>query len=259
MKLLFLISVLLVFSLPAHGQDPKPLKNAEVIEMTKADLSDAIVIAKIKNSKCDFDTSPAGLVELKAKGVSDEVVEAMIDWKPRKDESATEDEHSEQEEPQPKNKEIVAAERVISALRRLDNAIAVGVTFQNYSSLLIDNKTIIDENLRDISDPQFLFAVGQALGDHNQYAMSVWNLAVANGWAVFYPKREPGRTLVTRYGVPVKISIWTEVPVMTGLNYVWLSARNYFNSAASRLKTMSSVPSADQPDKPTTEAPVKPA
>jgi hypothetical protein len=117
------------------------------------------------------------------------------------------------------------------------NAIAVGVTFQNYSALLIDNKTTIDENLPDITDGGFRLAVEQLLIDY-QYAMQVWNLAVANNWAYFYTKQEPGRTLVTRYGVPVKISIFTNVPVMTGLNYIWLSARNRFNNVQTQLKKM---------------------
>lgn len=249
MKFLILISLLLLLFVPALAQELKPLKNADIVEMSNAGLSTGIVIAKIRKSQCDFDTSPPALVELKAKGVSDEIVKAMIDWSPFKEELGSEDKQPNKEGPETKSKEVVAAEKVVSALRRLDNAIAVGVTFQNYSSLLIENKTLVDENWKDISDPPFLFAVGQSLADH-QYAMSVWSLAVANGWTVFYPKQEPGRTLVTKYGVPIKISIWTEVPVMTGLNYVWLSARSYFNEAANRLKQMTSPPRPAQPDKP---------
>ncbi|HEX8128747.1 MAG TPA: hypothetical protein VF527_06550, partial [Pyrinomonadaceae bacterium] len=79
-----------------------------------------------------------------------------------------------------KSKELVAGEKIVSAMRRMDNAIAVGVTFQNYSQLLIENKTIVDENLKDITDENFRASINRALLDH-QYAMSVWNLAVSNG------------------------------------------------------------------------------
>jgi hypothetical protein len=137
--------------------------------------------------------------------------------------------------------ELSAADKIVSAMRRLDNAIAVGVTFQNYSALLIEQKTVVDENLRAVSNAEFRRSVERALIDH-QYAMYVWNLAVANGWAYFFSKQEPGRTLITRYGVPIKISIWTQVPVMTGLNYIWLSARGHFNSAENTLRGMKSPP-----------------
>jgi hypothetical protein len=243
------MSFLIVLFLPAVAQDLKPLSNGDVIDMSKASLSTGIVIAKIRRSKCEFDTSPAGLVELKANGVSDEVVEAMIDWKPYKEASPAEDKSPKNEETGTKSTELIAAEKVITALRRLDNAIAVGVTFQNYSSLLIENKTMVDENLKNVSDSEFRFSVDQALTDH-QYAMSVWNLAVANGWSVFFTKQEPGRTLITRYRVPIKISIWTQVPVMTGLNYVWLSARSHFNNGANRLHKMDAIPVGDPAAKP---------
>jgi hypothetical protein len=140
----------------------------------------------------------------------------------------------------PSDRQAAAVEKIMSALRQLDNAVEVGVMFQNYSAMLIENKTVVDENLKDVLDPQFRYAVEQMLGDH-QYAMQVWNLAVANNWVEFFPKQEPGRTLVTKYGVPVKISIWTEIPVMTGLRYVWLSARNHFNEATAAGKKIASA------------------
>lgn len=136
-----------------------------------------------------------------------------------------------------KSSQLVAAEKVVAALRRLDNATAVGVLFQNYSQMLIESKSIIDENISLIQDQAFKAGVFRAVEDY-QYAMYVWNLAVANNWAVFYTKKEPGRTLVTRYGVPIKISIFTQVPVNTGLNHIWLSARNHFNSTTQRIKVL---------------------
>lgn len=145
------------------------------------------------------------------------------------------------EEKEVKSKEVSAAEKIIAALRRLDNATAVGVTFQNYSALLIEDKSIVDENLKDITNPDFRLSVDQAMLDY-QYAMYVWNLAVANNWAIFYTKQEPGRTLINKYHVPIKISVWTQIPVLTGLNYIWLSSRNNFNNASNTLKRMGESP-----------------
>jgi hypothetical protein len=47
--------------------------------MTKAGLSSDVIIAKIKRSECRFETAPGQLVELKAQGVSSEVIQAMIE------------------------------------------------------------------------------------------------------------------------------------------------------------------------------------
>ncbi len=224
----------------AQENRTQSLANQDVIEMVKLGLSADVVIAKIKASPTEFKTDTAALVELKQAGVPDAVIMAMVGVLAAP--AAT---------PQPAEKDVptreaAAVERIISAMRRLDNAIAVGVTFQNYSALLIENKTIIDETLKDAPEGPFKYEIGQALIDH-QYAMAVWSLAVTNGWVLFYTKQEPGRTLVTRYGYPERISIWTQVPVMNGLNYVWMSARNHFNLAVARSKVQPPLPPASLP------------
>ena len=53
--------------------------NEEVIKMVKAGLDDALVIAKIASSKCQFDTSTDALIQLKQSGVSAAVLKAMVD------------------------------------------------------------------------------------------------------------------------------------------------------------------------------------
>lgn len=55
-----------------------PLNNTDVLEMLKAGLSPEIIYAKIKTSPGSFDTSPAALRELKAAGVPDAVILAML-------------------------------------------------------------------------------------------------------------------------------------------------------------------------------------
>ena len=91
-----LTSALLSAALPAAAaQDPQPqtqtqspqtqtqaadagLTNKDVVDMVKASLTPAVVVAKIKTSPTSFDTSPAALQELKAAGVPDEVILAMV-------------------------------------------------------------------------------------------------------------------------------------------------------------------------------------
>lgn len=54
------------------------LINQDVVEMFKAGLSTEVIISKIKTSRCNFDTEPSILAELKHKGLSNEILMAMI-------------------------------------------------------------------------------------------------------------------------------------------------------------------------------------
>jgi hypothetical protein len=53
------------------------LQNGDILKMVKAGLDDSIIIAKIKTSKCRFDTSPDTLITLKQSAVSSAVMRAM--------------------------------------------------------------------------------------------------------------------------------------------------------------------------------------
>jgi len=57
---------------------PDVVKNQDVINLVKAGLDDEIIIAKIAGSKCQFDTSPDALTQLKQSGVSTAVMKAVI-------------------------------------------------------------------------------------------------------------------------------------------------------------------------------------
>lgn len=65
---------------PANAQqlDAAP-GNQEVIDLLKAGMSPAVVIAKIKSSSSKFDTAPTALQSLKAAGATDEVILAVIE------------------------------------------------------------------------------------------------------------------------------------------------------------------------------------
>lgn len=54
------------------------LTNDSVIQMVKAGLPEAVVVAKIKSSATKFDLKTDSLVNLKKAGVSDKVLEAMV-------------------------------------------------------------------------------------------------------------------------------------------------------------------------------------
>jgi hypothetical protein len=54
------------------------LQNQDVIKLVKAGFDDAVIIAKINSSKCQFDTSTDALIQLKQSGVSAAVLKAIV-------------------------------------------------------------------------------------------------------------------------------------------------------------------------------------
>ncbi|MGA2435007.1 MAG: hypothetical protein ABSG25_06940 [Bryobacteraceae bacterium] len=54
------------------------LHNDDIVKMAKAGFGDAIIVAKIRGSNCQFDTSTDALIQLKQNGVSAAVITAMI-------------------------------------------------------------------------------------------------------------------------------------------------------------------------------------
>lgn len=82
MKLLFYPLLLFTSSIWLQSQDgpapPPPVVNSDIVEMTRAGLLPAVLITKIKNSHCKFDTSPSALVALREAGVADDVLMEMV-------------------------------------------------------------------------------------------------------------------------------------------------------------------------------------
>lgn len=61
-----------------EGSPARPIVNDDIVQMSRAGLLPAVVIAKIRVSPCKFDTSPKLLVALKEAGVADEVLLEMV-------------------------------------------------------------------------------------------------------------------------------------------------------------------------------------
>jgi hypothetical protein len=106
--------------------------------MAAAGLSPDVLIAKIRGSRCDFDTSPAALTDLKSKGIADPVLLAMIaaSNNPSRDPSAVEP-----------SSDAESRTHAVRSLRKLANAVEVGVSYDNYSPLVVEAKTEIDSVL----------------------------------------------------------------------------------------------------------------
>lgn len=73
------------FGLTADGagaaQKPTvaPLTNDSILKLRGMRLSPDVIIAKIKSSPCEFDTTPAALQKLKLAGISDKIILAMVE------------------------------------------------------------------------------------------------------------------------------------------------------------------------------------
>ena len=58
---------------------PAQLTNKDVLDLHRAGLPEQVIVAKIKSSQTNFDTSPLQLKELKAAGLADTVILAMVE------------------------------------------------------------------------------------------------------------------------------------------------------------------------------------
>lgn len=82
-KALLLCVVLEIFSCRLLlAQVSKPLTNADIVNMTKAGLNESLIAKAIETQETDFDVSPSALIELKKAGVSQDIIELMVDKTP---------------------------------------------------------------------------------------------------------------------------------------------------------------------------------
>lgn len=77
-----ILTVIFIFAFSfAVFAQTETLTNGEIILMTKAGLSNELIIRKIKDSKGNYDVSTQSLIDLKKAGVSDEIIALMMDNK----------------------------------------------------------------------------------------------------------------------------------------------------------------------------------
>jgi hypothetical protein len=69
---------LFLAGIPCPAQQPEPLTNDSVIQMTKAGLGDSLIIQSINMAPSSFSLSTIDLIALKKAGVSERVIGAML-------------------------------------------------------------------------------------------------------------------------------------------------------------------------------------
>lgn len=72
------LAVIAVLAHSVFAQVDAPLTNDDIIQMVKSGLSETVVITALKQSARSFDIRPQGLMRLRAAGVSNAIIEAMI-------------------------------------------------------------------------------------------------------------------------------------------------------------------------------------
>ena len=72
----FRLAFVLLAGVVSAGEE---LTNADVVQLAKAGIGDAVIVAKVRTSAPAFDTSVDALLALSKEGVSDEVILAMVE------------------------------------------------------------------------------------------------------------------------------------------------------------------------------------
>lgn len=69
---------LLSCSITLAQQEKKPLTNADVMTMLKAQLPESTIVLAIQQSPANYDVSPQALIELKNQGASSKILDAIL-------------------------------------------------------------------------------------------------------------------------------------------------------------------------------------
>lgn len=77
-RTLFLVAVICLSATAKAQNHQVTLSNKDILIMKNAGISDEVIAEKVRNSSCDFNTSPQVLVDLKAAGISDAVILEMM-------------------------------------------------------------------------------------------------------------------------------------------------------------------------------------
>lgn len=78
-SILQIVVILLLATVITVNAQTEILTNADVIAMSKAKLSNDVILTKIKTSETKFDTTSKALIELKTETVDDAIIAAIIE------------------------------------------------------------------------------------------------------------------------------------------------------------------------------------
>ena len=98
-------------------------------------------------------------------------------------------------------KQDTAAREAVAALRKIEAAVQVGVSYQQYGSLLIEAKSKVNDANAVLPKGELKQRLNAAM-DAYADAGQVWGLKV--GGTNLLPEREPGATLMRKYNLKMQ-------------------------------------------------------
>ena len=123
-----------------------------------------------------------------------------------------------------------ATQNAITALRKLKSATGVGVTFADYGRFVIEAKAVVDEQLPKMDWSPAKFDIERAMNEY-AYASQIWNYYNQYSRGSLPTKKDPAHSLIIKYNIPIKISVWTELDRGSALSAIWQRAGQFFNHA----------------------------
>src|SRR5262245_36176928 len=139
------VVVMLTVLAAVSGVAEDTLTNADVIALVKAGLGANVVIAKIRSTTVEFDTSASALQELKANSVPDEVVLAMIEAVAKPKGEVTE------------NRPQRLRDELSTSFQKLQNAVVtVWSEFGHGTGFFVDDKGLVLTNQHVVGPSEYL-------------------------------------------------------------------------------------------------------
>jgi hypothetical protein len=127
-----------------------------------------------------------------------------------------------------------AAKSAIKALRKMDAAAQVGVSYQEYGSRLIDTKAEVDEALSQIPEGKVKREIHLSMEAYTDANMA-WSNLIDTGTTMFFTQMPPAPALIRKYSIPAKTSENDALDRQTMFTYIWKAARAHIDRAASLL------------------------
>lgn len=128
-----------------------------------------------------------------------------------------------------------AAEASLKTLRRMGSAVEVGLTLSEYNSRLIDLKADVDEQLSSIPQGELRTEIQLAVEGYVD-AQNAWKEMGRHD--TLFPTLEPGRSLMTKYSIPIDRSIGMDLlPGNSVRSIIWRTAKSHADKAAQILNS----------------------
>jgi hypothetical protein len=141
-------------------------------------------------------------------------------------------------------KRQTAFDATVKALRKIEASTQAGVNYQQYSQLIIDAKTQIDESSVILSEYKLKQDISWVM-DAYVDAGTLWGKKI-KGNRSLYDNEIPGNDLITKYSLKTKQNshsgyAWQEADIDESMQEIWRQAAQRLNeiaNAGGQLKTM---------------------